>query len=159
MHTFFSHSVVIFMITTFKYFSWDYLSPLHLVLLLGFYFVPSFEMCFSAPSFCISFCFYLSDKWATFPSLGEVVFCRGYPMCSSTHCRLLTRAICSRVARRGLCGSHYCHGLSVVDSLIGLVGPWPGWLSASALCRGFCLLIGGCGYSGSWLGNWRGLWV
>ena len=159
MHLFFSKVLNIFLCVPWIIFWMDCLSQFHFVLLLGFYFVPSFGMCFSAPSFCISFCFYLSDKWATFPSLGELFFCREYPVCSSTHCHLLTRAMCSRVAWRGLCGSHHCHRLSVVDSLIGLVGPWPGWLSASALCRGFCLVIGGCGSSGSWLGNWRGLWV
>ena len=59
----------------------DCLSPYHLVL-LGFYLVPSSEICSSAASLCLSFCLhvYVCGRLVTFLDLGEVAFCRRCPV-------------------------------------------------------------------------------
>ena len=74
-------SLNIFTITTLNS-SLGCLSPLPLVLLLGFYLVPSFGIYFCVVSFCLicSFYFYLFSMLVMFPSLGEVAFCKGCPM-------------------------------------------------------------------------------
>ena len=59
----------------------DCLCPCHLVL-LGFYLVPSSEICSSAASLCLSFCLhvYVCSRLVTFLDLGEVAFCRRCPV-------------------------------------------------------------------------------
>lgn len=89
----------------------DCLSPLHLVLPVGFYLVPSFEICSSIASFCLTcFYFYVFDGLVTSPNLEEVTFCRRYPMFQ--HCiPLWSPVICSRGNPLcGLCGSFSCGG-------------------------------------------------
>ena len=51
----------------------------------GFYLLLSFGTCSSVVSFCLScyFYFYVSGNLVTFPSLREVTFCRGCPICYS----------------------------------------------------------------------------
>lgn len=58
----------------------DCLCPCHLVL-LGFYLVPSSEICSSAASLCLSFCLhvYVCSRLVTFLDLGEVALCRKHP--------------------------------------------------------------------------------
>ena len=76
------NSLNIFTIVPWTPYRVDCLSPLHLVLLLGFYLVPLFGRCFSVTSFCPVGCFYfcVSDRLVTFPNLGEVAFCRRRPL-------------------------------------------------------------------------------
>ena len=52
----------------------------------GFYLLLSFGTCSSVVSFCLScyFYFYVSGNLVTFPSLREVTFCRGCPICYSS---------------------------------------------------------------------------
>ena len=61
----------------------DYQSPLHLVVLLGLYLVPSSGTYSSAISFCLNvyLYFHVCEKLVVFLGLGEVALCRGCPMC------------------------------------------------------------------------------
>lgn len=98
----------------------DSLSPLCLVLFLGFSFVPSFETYSSMYSFClILFYFYALGRSVTFPDLGEVTLCR-ISWDPDAHSLL----VCPPMA----CMGSFIVELTAVGSL------QPGWLPGPGSC-------------------------
>ena len=78
----------------------DCLSPLHLVLLLGFYLVPRFGTYSAVASFCLILCFYfyVFGRLVTLHNLGEVAYVEDILWGPSMHSPLVTRAICTKSA-------------------------------------------------------------
>ena len=74
-------SFIIFKIITLNSFTVDCLTPLHLVLLLGFYLFPSARTCSAAsiyPSCYVNF--YVCDRLVMFLDAGKVAFCSSCPI-------------------------------------------------------------------------------
>ena len=120
----------------------DYLSPLHLVLLM-FYLVPSFGTYSSLVSFCLILCFYFCvfGRLVMFPDLGEVAFYKVHPMHPSSS--LPSRHQIYMLLGCPLYGLHGSFFLWQAD-YCGWSGrlSWPPvWLPGPVLCEG-CWLVG-----------------
>ena len=113
-------------------------SPLHLVLHLGFYLVPSFGTYFFVVSFCPRLCVYLYilARSVTFSSLGEKNLRSRFQWVPVTHSPLDTRDILSILVCPlcGLNGPICCSGTNYCECA-GWQGCFPAQLAASpALC-------------------------
>ena len=138
--------------------SWvDCLSPLHFILLLELYIVPSFGTCSSVTSFCLnpSFCFSFVPLFVWYIGFVSTLEKRLFWEAlygSQKHTTLISKVICSR-------GSpcECCMALSIMTnysgSLIGLAGFQSTWLPGPSLREGYQLLVGGTQSTGSWLWN------
>lgn len=116
-------SLSMFMIITLNFYWVDCLSPLHLVLLLGFYLVLSFGISSSVTSFCLNCCFCVYVFFGLhFPILEKWSYVRSILWGPAEHSLLDTRAICSRGA---LCVNCL---VPSVGSLLGIACPQPGCL-------------------------------
>ena len=97
----------------------DCLSPIKLVLLLGFYLVTSFGTYCSVTSFCLICCFYfyVFGILLIFPYLREVALCRRHAMGhSSTLPSCHQSYMLSGCPLYGLSGSSCCDKLTTTDT-------------------------------------------
>ena len=113
-------TLICFTIITLNY-RVDYLYLLHLVVLLGFYLVSSFETCSSIISFYLTGCFYFCVSGSfTFPDLGEVAFCRRHPIGTSSTLSDHQSYMPLGYPPCGLHGSVCCGRLTAVGGLVGV---------------------------------------